>query len=93
MRVNNQEWFCPHCGSPAGTPIYFMIFCGACNKTAAWFRWRATALESMPTELPEDWDQEAAFKHVADRRGLTVEELRAELVALARAVHQKGLEE
>jgi hypothetical protein len=47
MKVNNQEWFCPHCGSPDGTPGYFMTFkkvvCGSCKKMTAWFRWRATA--------------------------------------------------
>jgi hypothetical protein len=53
--------------------------------------------KSMP-DLPEDWNQEAAFKRVADRRGLTVEELRAEIAARAKEyteteVPQKGLDQ
>lgn len=46
------------------------------------------------SDLPEDWDPEAAFKRVADRRGLTVEELRAELAKRAKeymdSVSQRG---
>ena len=48
-------------------------------------------------DLPQDWDPEAAFKRVADRSGLTVEELRAEIAARAKeymeSAPQKGLED
>ena len=48
------------------------------------------------SDLPQDWDQEAAFKRVADRRGLTVEELRAELAKRAKEYMEsspkKGIE-
>jgi hypothetical protein len=47
-------------------------------------RTRRPKREPKMSDLPQDWDQEAAFKRVADRRGLTVEELRAELAKRAK---------